>query len=148
MADKGMTVKEWLMRARNLDREIEHLRAEKQDAFDFATKITAECGGEVVQTSKKNTTEKKFVSYAEYDEKIHKRVGELFKVKIEIQHAIEKVDDSVLRTLLFTRYIQHWTWEQIAVDLHYTYTHVVHNLHPKALNKVKELIEFNTQSVI
>lgn len=148
MANKGMTVKEWLLRARNLDREIRHLRAEKQDAFDFATQITANNGSEVVQTSKRNTTEKKFISYAEYDAKINKRAGELFKVKLEIERAIEKVDDSILRTLLFARYIRYWTWEQIADDLHYSYKHTVHILHPKALNKIKDVIECNTQSVI
>ena len=55
-----------------------------------------------------------------------------------------KVEDPTRRNLLIYRYLDFETWESIAVMMNYSYVHVVHNLHPKAIEKIKELIVFNT----
>ena len=50
--------------------------------------------------------------------------------------AIERVNDCTLRKLLIKRYLQFKTWEQIAVEMNYSWRQIV-RLHGKALQKVK-----------
>jgi hypothetical protein len=134
-----MTVKEWLQRAKKLDEEIDELIKAQEQALTAATSVT--CGtGEKVQTSNVNTSEGKFINYASYSEMIDNRIDELYAIKQEILQAINLVDDATLRTLLIARYINFGTWEQIAVDLHYSYVHIVHNLHPKSLKAISEIV--------
>lgn len=134
-----MTVKEWLLRAKNLDNEINELIKAQEQALTAATSVTCG-GGEKVQTSNVNTSEGKFINYASYSEMIDNRIDELYAIKQEILQAINLVDDGTLRTLLIARYINFGTWEQIAVDLHYSYVHIVHNLHPKSLKAISEIV--------
>lgn len=138
-----MTTKEWLSRATNIDNEIKRLRAEKEQALSAATSSTVLASGEKVQTSRRNSSEDKFLRCAEYSELIDKSTGELYAVKKEILSAINQVDDGTLRELLEARYLQNITWGKIAAQMHYSYKHIVHNLHPKALQKIKEVIECN-----
>ena len=94
-----MTVKEWLLRAKNLDNEINELIKAQEQALTAATSVT--CGvGEKVQTSNVNTSEGKFINYASYSEMIDNRIDELYAIKQEKIQAINLGDDGTLRTLL------------------------------------------------
>lgn len=141
-------VKQWLNRARNIDKEIDILKQEKVEAFEDATKITSAAEGERVQISADNGSENKFIEYSEYSVLVDKRIDELYAIKCEILNAINAVEDGTLRRLLELRYLQGETWERIAQSMHYSYKHIVHSLHPKALKKLKEVIECNIVSVI
>lgn len=133
-----MTAKEWLLRARRMDRRIGALKETKQTAFDRATSATAVpketpgCGG--AQESK---SERYAVLSAEIDEQIE----ELNQVRTEILQAIREIQDSTLATLILEYYVNGKTWEEVAVSVGYSYSHVVHKLHPRALNSVKKSIE-------
>ena len=59
----------------------------------------------------------------------------------EIIGTIDKITDGTLHTLLYERYINGKTWEQIAVQMNYTYRRVT-QLHGKALNAIKDFLEF------
>lgn len=54
-----------------------------------------------------------------------------------IENAIEKVDDDRMRILMRSRYIQGKTWEQICVQLNYSWRQI-HYLHSKALKKIED----------
>jgi DNA-directed RNA polymerase specialized sigma24 family protein len=54
---------------------------------------------------------------------------------------VNQVESATLRRLLIKRYIQNLTWEKIAEQLNYSYKHVVHILHPKALSAIKRVLE-------
>lgn len=135
-----MTTKEWLNRGYKLDKEINALLKEQSAALTRATGSTCGTSAERVQTSRRNTTEDRFINYASYSELIDNRIDELYAIKQEILSAINKVDDAVLRTLLIEKYINFHTWEQIACNMNYSYVHVVHNLHPKALNAISKIV--------
>lgn len=138
-----MTAKEWLNRGRALNKTIEGLEKAKARAYDIAVGTAAELT-EKVQESHGNSVEDRLVTYADYCRDIDKHKTELFKILKEIMEAIMKVEDPTLRNLLIYRYLDFETWESIAVMMNYSYVHVVHNLHPKAMEKIKELIVFNT----
>lgn len=138
-----MTAKEWLNRGRALNKTIEGLEKAKARAYDIAVGTAAELT-EKVQESHGNSVEDRLVTYADYCRRIDEHKMELLKILKEIMEAIMKVEDPTLRNLLIYRYLNFETWESIAVMMNYSYVHVVHNLHPKAIEKIKELIVFNT----
>lgn len=76
-----------------------------------------------------------------YTEKINNRIKELNEIKTEIITVINNVQSSTLRTLLIERYINYKTWEQNEEILGYSYVHIVHRLHPKALAIMKSVVE-------
>ena len=134
----GMTTKEWLMRGWEINKEINALLEEKEQAFSRACSVTAPTDCEHVTTTRRNTFEEKTARYADYEKKIDRRIDELYQIKQEILSAIELVNDSTLRKLLIKRYLQFKTWEQIAMEMSYSYMHIT-RLHGKALQKVKML---------
>lgn len=131
-----MTTKEWLSRGRSLEMEIRQLKEQRERALDDATAITVG-NSERVQGSKANGQERKMVQYADYSMMIKQKLDELYQVKEEIFHAICQVEDGTLRTLLIGRYINGKTWEQIAVDMCYSYSQTVKYLHPRALHAIE-----------
>lgn len=135
-----MTAKEWLMRGWEINTEINTLLEEKEKAFSQACSVTAPTDRERVTTTRRNTSEEKFVRYSneDYEKEIDRRIDELYQIKLEILSAIGTVNDSTLRKLLVKRYLQFKTWEQIAVEMNYSYMHVT-RLHGKALQEVKML---------
>lgn len=143
-----MTTKEWLMRAWRIDREIDLLMDARRRALERATSTTAAPRDVRVSGNSPSRGSRPMDAYAALSEQIDRRVDELARVKAEILEAIEQVQDGTLRRLLMERYIHCRTWEQVAVDMHYSYIHVVQNLHPAALRAVKEYIEVYTPPVV
>lgn len=143
-----MDVKEWLNRGWELNKELNQLLESQHKALLKATKSTAMSEGERVQSSAGNAMESKFINYASYSEMVDERIDELYAIKQEILEAVNKINDSTLRTLLIARYINFKTWEKIACEMNYSYKHIVHILHPKALSKIKDVIECNIASVL
>lgn len=133
-----MTTKEWLMRGWEINTEINTLLEEKEKAFAQACSVTVPTDRERVTTTRRNTSEEKFVRYSneDYEKEIDRRIDELYQIKLEILSAIGAVNDSTLRKLLVKRYLQFKTWEQIAVEMSYSWRQIV-RLHGKALQKIK-----------
>ncbi len=134
-------VKEWLNRAKNIDREINILLAERSRLFEQATKITKAPKIDNVTEGGGNATERIMLKYTNCTMKIDMRVDELCRVKEEIEAVIDKVEDSKLRNLLRCRYINCMTWEDTAYAMGMSFYHVVHRLHPKALCEVQKILE-------
>lgn len=130
--DKG----KWLNRGWKINCEIEQLIRAKEKSFELACRVNSDRSGERVQESKKNTSEDKNLTYAEYSRLLDSKIDDLYKIKMEIQEAINQVDNSIYRALLTARYINFKSWEQIAVDLHYSYYHVVKHLRVKAIRSI------------
>lgn len=135
-----MTVKEWLLRARSIDKYIRALRSERETVYERATSATARGQSERVQEGGKNGAERLMIKYAEYGKLIDEQVDRLIRVKTEIAEAISKMDDYTLAALLLNRYIRFMTWEEIAEEMNYSYMHIC-RLHGKALEKIKDVIE-------
>ena len=139
-------IKAWLSRAKHIDDEINTLLKEQERALTRALG-TVNCNeGERVQTTPQNGSERRFIAYAEYSRIIDERIDELYTVKCEIFKAISRIDDGTLRTLLELRYLGLKTWEEIAVEMNYSYMHIC-RLHGKALNNLKDVIECYTDSL-
>lgn len=136
-----MTTKDWLSRAIHIDNEINQLLEEKTKVLSRATKSTTSLKSERVQTSRNNSSESKFLNYVAYSEIIDSRIDELYKTKRETVSAIWKMKNRTLRMLLFAKYIQGKSWEQVAEIIHRQDVKWVRTgMHSKALNEVGEFI--------
>lgn len=128
--------KEWLMRGWRLDQEITALQRTRDETWARVTSLTANSGGVVVQGYKEPH---RYDKLAELEEKIRGRLDALVEVKGDILAAIGQVEDSRYRTLLLERYIRYRTWEQIAVDMNYSYRQIC-RMHGEALAAIERVI--------
>lgn len=135
MTDR-INVKQWLSRARNIDREINALLKVKEDTYDRILHITQSYTTDVVTGTK---DPHKFDRIAELESMIDKEIDNLVAVKAEIESAIFKLSDGRYREVLRLRYIEGKTFEQISVDLNYSWRQTC-RLHGRALIKMEEVL--------
>lgn len=131
-----MTAKQWLGRARNIDHEIDNLIREKQRAKDRLTKITQSYESDGAQMTK---DPHKFDRLAELENEIDQQVDELVETKREIMAVIKQLKNRPQRMALQDYYIAMMTWEETAVDLHYSFQGVM-QLRKRAIAEVEKLI--------
>lgn len=134
-----MNAKTWLMRARNIDREIDGLIAERDEVYSRLVSINQKLTGNTVQSTK---DPHKYDRLVELDAEIDNAVYELVEVKTEILKGIRQLQDGRLREILRRRYIDGHTFEQIAVGINYSYKQTC-RLHGRALLKMEEVINGN-----
>lgn len=127
-----MTTKEWLSRATNIDKEIGRLLRERRAAWDRAVSVTSRLNANNVSGTK---DPHKYDTLVAYENLIDQKVDELYAVKQEVLVAINGVQDSTLRALLLGRYIDGKKWEQIAIDLNYSWRQII-RLHGQALQEI------------
>lgn len=83
-------------------------------------------------SDKIQTTVEKII---EIEEKLDHEIDALVDLRNRIEAAVEKLEDGRLRDVMRYRYIDGMKWEQIAVEMHYSYMQVC-RLHGKALLEI------------
>ena len=136
MEVKHLNAKQWLSRARTIDREINELLKEKEEVRDRVLKITQSYTADAVQSSK---DPHKFDRVVELEAEIDRNIDELVAVKTEINKGISQLTDGRYREILRLRYLQGMTFERIAVTMNYSWRHVC-TLHGRALLKMEEIV--------
>ena len=129
-------VKSWLNRARNIDKEINHLIQQRDEEWGRILSTTQKYKGDTVQSTK---DPHKFDRLVEYEAEIDRQIDELLAVKTEITKAISKLTDGRYRDILRLRYLKGYTFEQIAVEMNYSWRHVC-TLHGRALIRMEVVI--------
>ena len=127
-----MTTKEWLSRATNIDKEIGRLLRERRAAWDRAVSVTSRLNANCVTGTK---DPHKYDALVAYENLIDAKVDELYAIKQEILIAIDRVQNDTLKALLLERYIDGKKWEQIAIDLNYSWRQII-RLHGQALQEI------------
>ena len=137
-----MTAKTFLSRPYWIDKRIER----KQDEIDRLrarlTKATAQLSDMPRGGSGGDWTDAD-IKVLEMEDQIHAEILELCRVKREVFETIDAVEDERYRTLLELRYRNYMTFEQVAVEMHYSWRQVM-RLHAEALN----VIECHIRSVV
>lgn len=111
-------VRQWLGRARGIDREIEALLRDIQETRDRLMKITQSYTSDGAQNTK---DPHKYDKLVELEDQTNQRIDELLEAKKEIASTIGKLEDHRQRTVLYSYYVRCKTLEQIAVEMHYSY---------------------------
>lgn len=131
-----MTAKQYLRRVRRIDKEIEALLRLKQKTKDSLLSITQKYDGDGAQSTK---DPHKFDRLAEIESLIDSKVDEQIDMKAEILKTIMQLEDRTYRILLMEYYVEMKTWEQVAVDMNYSWRQIM-NLHGYALREVQKII--------
>ena len=137
-----MTPKEYLQQYRHAVERARSALEHLQELQTMATRTTPIYGGE--GGGQHQSGDEKLCNAVERIIEAKNRVSDelemLEATEREVVKTIDSVTDNALNTLLYKRYINGKTFEQIAVEMNYSYYHVVHRLHPKALKAVKMLL--------
>lgn len=113
--------RQWLGRARSIDREIKTLEKTVQETRDQVLSITQNYSSDGAQSTK---NPHKFDRLVELEQLVEQMKEELCKTKTEILETINTVPDGRQRTVLMDYYIRGMTLEQTAVEMHYSYANV------------------------
>lgn len=147
-----MTAKEYLSQYREAVKMIRTKQDELLTLIEDATAVSPNQSG----THSGGTSDKvgrKSAAAADIEREIEEEKATLRVIRRDIRATIAQVRSADLRRLLTYRYICGCTWERVAVKMNYSYVHIVHRLHPRALAAVgdtlpKDVIECNIDGVL
>lgn len=134
-----MTAKEYLLQYRDAMRRTHAIS-------DHIAELRAVCEQLRTEDGHRVALDKAVAELVDAQEKTAAEVTRLARLETEIACTIDRVPEPY-RTLLYERYINGLTWEQIAVRMNYSYRRVT-QLHGEALKLLKDCLEFPTQSVV
>ncbi len=143
-----MTAKEYLQQYRDAVRRAKAAMDHLDELRAMAERITPNYSGGCGRHQTGDRLGNAIAKIVDAEARVDQEITMLIATEREVEWTINAVDNSIFRKLLYERYINGKTWEMIAVLLHYSHQHVVHVLHPKALNAVKHLIESNIRPVL
>ena len=129
--------RKWLGRARSINREIEGLLEEKDEARAQLLRITQSYNSDGAQSTK--DPHGKFERLLDYELRIDRKVDELVRVKSEIMDAISNLEDGRHRCVLWNYYIRGKSLEEIAVKMHYSYRQIK-RFHRQAAADVQKML--------
>ena len=131
-----MTAKQYLNRVRRIDKEIEALLRLVQRTRESLETTTQNYNSDGAQSTK---NPHKYDRLVELESLVDAKIDEQISMKAEILATIMKLDDRRQRLVLMEYYVEMKTWEQVAVDLNYSYMHIT-RLHGYALKEVQKII--------
>lgn len=134
-----MKAKAYLKQIEYMDAKINTRLEEVERLNALATKTTSVMGGERVQSSGSQQKMADCVTrIADLKAEINKEIDRFVKRKQEALKIMDEHCDPDCINLLYSRYFQYKAWEQIAVELNYTYKWVSGGLHQRALAQVQK----------
>lgn len=142
-----MTAKEYLQQYLDADREINAKLEEISRLRAMATATTQTLSADRVQSSPENKIERICTKIADMEAEVDTEIDRLIKIRKRVKTAIRSVPDASQRAVLERRYILGKRWEEIAVDLSYTYRNVCY-IHGRALHAVEDFIVFHIRPVV
>ena len=126
-----MTAKEYLMQYRDAMRRTHAIS-------DHIAELRAVCEQLRTEDGHRVALDKAVAELVDTQEKVQAEVVRLTRLETEVACTIDRAAEPY-RTLLYERYINGKTWEQIAVSMNYTYRRVT-QLHGAALLLVEQII--------
>lgn len=107
----------------------------------LATRTTSVLGGERVQSSGSQQKMADCVAkIVDMREQINEEIDRFIGYKQEARELLSACESECI-TLISKRYFQFKTWEEIAVDMNFTYQWVSGGLHQKALAQVQKALD-------
>lgn len=127
---------EWLKSYRALDGKIESMTEQLQVWNARATKITATISQEPKAAGSGDQLQRCIDQICELQTEIAKEMDMLRKRKQQIETAIHGLNEKSYQDILWYRYIQGMTFEEIAIKMNYSWRQVCRK-HKNAVEKLK-----------
>lgn len=132
----------YLSRIEVMDAKIETKTEELERLRTLAEKTTASIGSERVQVSgNQQKLEDCVIKIVQVQEEINASIDRFVDYKREAMELIDNACDADCIKLLYKRYFSYMKWEEIAVDMNYTYQWVSGGLHQRALSQVQKALD-------
>ena len=130
-----MGIKHQLKQIRLIDLEIK-TKMEELDRLNNSFLKSPSLKEVNVQESKVGLKDDAYVKLISLSEYIDRRVDNLIDLKYQLIKAIEQLDDSKERTIIWMKYISSKNWDEIAEELQISKTTLV-ILHDEAVKKIE-----------
>ena len=128
--------KEELMQYHTIKTEIKQLQEKVQELEERKTSIKSQVITDMPVGNGESMDLLTILTIIEdTQEKLRMKSIELLDVMNEIEETIENIDDSLERCILRARYLHHKKWEEICVELNYSWRQI-HRLHSNILKKI------------
>lgn len=134
-----METKQYLGQISRLDRMIKNKMSELAQYKELAYGLSAVANEEKVKSSASSFDKIgiKIAKIVEMEEKINNLIDEYVDKKNLIIFQIDNMEDDINYEILYSRYIEKKTFEDIAVKLHYSWRQII-RLHGRALNEFEK----------
>jgi DNA-directed RNA polymerase specialized sigma subunit len=139
-----MKAKQYLRKIKWLDDFIKAKLDQVETLRSMATKVTPTLKDVNVQESlPQDKTAVIIHKIIELEEEINDSIDSLVDLKADVIRKIEVIENDEYKLLLTLRYLNFKTWEQIAVDMNFTFQWV-HQIHKRALIEFEKLLSSDT----
>lgn len=143
-----MDAKQYLRQLRRLDDMVNAKLDQVHELRCLAEKVTSAPSLDGVRSSFGQDKMAEVVAkIVDLESSINRDIDELIDLKTSIIALVDSLEDDDYRLILTYRYLNFKTWEQIAVDMGYTYRHVT-RLHGQALLGMKDVLECPSLDVV
>lgn len=132
-------IKRVLRKIRKLDERITILEESKEKAFARVTSATQSLSETGVHGGQERDA---MAEYVAYSEEIVTELETLHRMKRDMMKLISKVRKHDLQSVLQLYYIDGYTWEEVAVKMHFSWRWVM-KLHGNALQEITRVAQRN-----
>jgi exonuclease VII large subunit len=133
---------DYLEQIEKMDAKIETKMEELERLQTLAEKTTASLGGERVQASaNQQKLEDCVIKIMKAQSELNASIDRFVDYKKEAMELIDHACDADSIRLLYKRYFSYMKWEEIAVDMNYTYQWISGGLHQRALSQVQKALD-------
>lgn len=127
-----MTAKEYLNRVRRQNYILKQTEKELNEIRADILTLRASSLSEHVSGSKNSDTADKYIRLESYMEKVNAEWDKLIDMRNAAKDLIGAMPDPMHRAVLYARYINGQRWEDVAMDMHYSWKGIF-KLHGQAL---------------
>ena len=138
-----MQAKEFLKNLIQIDMMISCKKEQIAELRERLTSIGCATDNERVQTSIKGDKMTNVIAkIMELENLVNNDIGILTEYKLQAREMIEKLQNNVEKIVLYKRYFDCKSFEQIAVECNYSWRHV-HRIHGNALINLDKILELS-----
>lgn len=136
-----LNAKQYLRQLRRLDNIVQSKLDQLESLKNLAERITQVPKDMAVQESRYDDKLSELIpKIIDLENEIRRNVEKLLDLKLKITHQINSLDNDEYKLLLMLRYLNFKTWEEIAVEMGYTYQWI-HVLHGRALKYFAQKVQ-------
>lgn len=135
-----MTVKEFLRSVRDVNGVVDRKQRQLEELATLRTKVestTRALNPDKVQGGRGNSREDLMVRMIDLEHEMNAAIDDYIDRKRMAMQMIDQLADDRHIEILYGYYLEQKSWEQIAVDIGYSWRHV-HRLHGEALRQLPE----------
>ena len=133
-----MQAKEFLNKIRHIDMMIDCKLEQTSNLRSRLTSINVSMGERVQSSLDPDKFTNTISKIVELEKEINDDIDKLVDLKSIARKAIESLENDVEKMVLYKRYFENKTFEQISVELNYSWRRI-HQFHGDALKKLERL---------